>query len=161
MKLEASRQILEKCSQITCHANSSRGSRVILQGRTDGHDEANSRFSQFCEHALTTTKFIHRMNVPATNTVWELVSIHQNTFAPLTIPCSRPFLSSGGDGAVPARNRTPVVRPVAQYLHYNISAPHSKHVSYNIFVTCSIYLLPHTISLVYRLKWFVCCRHKT
>ena len=27
------------------------GSRVVPCGRTDGHDEANSRFSQFCERA--------------------------------------------------------------------------------------------------------------
>jgi len=29
----------------------SSGSRVVPCGRTDRHDEANSRFSQFCERA--------------------------------------------------------------------------------------------------------------
>jgi len=42
MKLEFSRQILEKYSNIKFYENPSIGSR-----RIDGHDEANSRFSQF------------------------------------------------------------------------------------------------------------------
>ena len=33
------------------HENPSRGSQAVLRARTDGHDEANSRFSQFCERA--------------------------------------------------------------------------------------------------------------
>jgi hypothetical protein len=37
------------------HQNPSNGSRVVpfrqMDGQTDGHDEANSRFSQFCERA--------------------------------------------------------------------------------------------------------------
>jgi hypothetical protein len=63
MKLEFSRQILEKCSDIKFHENPSSGSRVVPCGRTDTltggytdrltgrEDEANSRFSQFCERA--------------------------------------------------------------------------------------------------------------
>ena len=37
----------EKFSDIQFHKNPSSGSRVVPCGRTDGHDEANSRFSQF------------------------------------------------------------------------------------------------------------------
>jgi len=50
MKLEFSRQILEKSSIIKFHEHPSIGSRVVPRGRTDGH-EANSCFSQFCELA--------------------------------------------------------------------------------------------------------------
>jgi len=46
MKLEFSRQIFEKYSDIKFNENLSIGSR-----RTNGHDEANSRFSQFCIRA--------------------------------------------------------------------------------------------------------------
>ena len=38
-----------KNSNIKFHQNSSSRSRVVPCGRTDGHDEANSRFSQFWE----------------------------------------------------------------------------------------------------------------
>jgi len=55
MKLEFYRQIFEKSSNIKCHENPCSGSRVVLYERTDGrtdiHDEANSRFSQFYERA--------------------------------------------------------------------------------------------------------------
>ena len=34
------------------HENPSSGSPIVQCGRTDGHDEANSRFSQFCKSAL-------------------------------------------------------------------------------------------------------------
>jgi hypothetical protein len=51
IKLEFSRQILEKYSNITFHENPSSGSRVVPCGGTDRHDEAYSRFSQFCERA--------------------------------------------------------------------------------------------------------------
>ena len=44
IKLEISRQILEKCSDIKFRENPSSGSRVIPM-LTDRHDEANSRFS--------------------------------------------------------------------------------------------------------------------
>jgi len=51
MKLEFSRQIFEKCSNIKLNENPPRGSRVVPYGQTDGHDEDNGRFSQFCERA--------------------------------------------------------------------------------------------------------------
>ena len=43
--LEFSRQIFEY-SNIKFHENPSSGSRAVPYGRTDGHDKANSRFSQ-------------------------------------------------------------------------------------------------------------------
>ena len=49
MELRFSRQIFEKSSNIKFHQNPSRGSQVVPCGRTDRHDEGNSRFSQFCE----------------------------------------------------------------------------------------------------------------
>ena len=57
MKLELSLQILEKkSSNVKFDQNSSGGNRVNAEGktdgRTDGHDEVNSRFSEFCERAL-------------------------------------------------------------------------------------------------------------
>jgi len=51
MKLEFSRQVFEKKSNIKFHENPSSGSQVVPCGRTDRHDEANSRFSQLCERA--------------------------------------------------------------------------------------------------------------
>ena len=59
MKLESSRQIFEKTTNIKFNQNPSSGREVVPCGRTDGrtngetdgHDEANSRFSQFCELA--------------------------------------------------------------------------------------------------------------
>jgi len=58
-KLEFSRQIFETPSNIKFPGNPSSGSRVVAcgqrerrtDGRTDKHEEANSRFSQFCEGA--------------------------------------------------------------------------------------------------------------
>jgi hypothetical protein len=44
---EFSRQIFDEDSNIKFHENLSSGSRVVLCGRTDTYDEANSRFSQF------------------------------------------------------------------------------------------------------------------
>jgi hypothetical protein len=45
----------KKSSNVKFHENPSSRSRVVPCGRagrrTDGHDEANSRFSQFCERA--------------------------------------------------------------------------------------------------------------
>ena len=57
MKLQFSRQILEKYSNIKFQENPSSGSWVVLCGRKDErtdsqagrHDDAKSRFSQFCE----------------------------------------------------------------------------------------------------------------
>ena len=55
MKLEFSRKIFEKFSNIKLHKNLSSGSRIVPCGRTDIHDEANSRLSQFCESAYKTS----------------------------------------------------------------------------------------------------------
>jgi hypothetical protein len=46
MELEFSRQIFEKSSNTKFRENPSSGSRVVSCGQT--HDEADSRFSQFC-----------------------------------------------------------------------------------------------------------------
>jgi len=52
MKLEFSQQIFEKYPNNKFRKNFSSGSRVVSGGRrTNIHDEANSRFSQFCELA--------------------------------------------------------------------------------------------------------------
>jgi len=51
MKLEFSGQIVEEYSNIKFRENPSSGSRVVPCGRTDRHDETNSRFSQFWERA--------------------------------------------------------------------------------------------------------------
>jgi hypothetical protein len=51
MNLEFSQQVLEKYSNIKFYENPSSGSRAISCGWTDGHDEANSCFSQFFESA--------------------------------------------------------------------------------------------------------------
>jgi hypothetical protein len=50
MKLEFSRQILEKCSDIKFHEDPSNGNRVVPCGWTDGR-VANSRFSKFWDRA--------------------------------------------------------------------------------------------------------------
>jgi len=47
MKFEFSQQFVEKCSNIKFHENPSGGSRVVQCGKTDRHDETNSRFSHF------------------------------------------------------------------------------------------------------------------
>ena len=51
MKIEFDEQVFEKVSNTKFHHNPSSGSRVVPCGRTARHDEANSRFSQFCECA--------------------------------------------------------------------------------------------------------------
>jgi hypothetical protein len=51
-KLEFSRQIFEIYSSVKFHENVSSGKRIVPCGRTDRHDEANSRSSQICERAL-------------------------------------------------------------------------------------------------------------
>jgi len=62
MKLEFSQQISEKYSNIKFHENPSSGSPVVPCGQTDGHDEADSRFSQFCESALKTSNRLGSAN---------------------------------------------------------------------------------------------------
>ena len=59
IKLEFSRRIFNKSLNTKFHENPSTGTRVVSCGQTDGRtdrqtdmpDEANSRFSQLCEHA--------------------------------------------------------------------------------------------------------------
>jgi len=55
MQLQLSRQIFEKYLNIQFYENPTSGSRVVpyvrTDGRTDRHDEANSRFSRFFESA--------------------------------------------------------------------------------------------------------------
>jgi hypothetical protein len=53
MKLEFSRQIFEKEAQISSFIRILPvGTELFhVYGRTDGHDEANSRFLRFCERA--------------------------------------------------------------------------------------------------------------
>jgi hypothetical protein len=51
MKVEFSQHIFEKYSYIKFDENLSSGSRVFLWGQTDRHNEADSLFLQFCEHA--------------------------------------------------------------------------------------------------------------
>jgi hypothetical protein len=51
MNLEFYRQILGKRSNIQFHENSLSGNPGVPCGRTDRHDEAKSRFAQFCERA--------------------------------------------------------------------------------------------------------------
>ena len=51
MKLKFSRQIFEKSLNTKFNQNLSSGSGVVPWGKTDEHQEANSRFSQFCELA--------------------------------------------------------------------------------------------------------------
>jgi hypothetical protein len=51
MKFEFCRLIFEKYSNIKLHENPLSGSLVFPCGRTDGYDETNSRFPEFCEIA--------------------------------------------------------------------------------------------------------------
>jgi len=56
LKLEFARQIFEKYSNIKFHENPPSGTRVVPCGEMDRHDEANSRYSQFCERAQKEAK---------------------------------------------------------------------------------------------------------
>jgi hypothetical protein len=51
MKLEFSLQIFENAQISNLMKISAAGNGVVPRGKTDRHDEANSRFSQFCERA--------------------------------------------------------------------------------------------------------------
>jgi hypothetical protein len=54
----SSRQIFEKSSNITFYAIRPVGAELFhVDGRTDRHDEANCRFSQFCERVKKTFSF--------------------------------------------------------------------------------------------------------
>jgi hypothetical protein len=52
MKIEFSLLIFEKYSNIKFPENPTSGSRVVLCGGTDGHDEDNGRFWQFYDRVL-------------------------------------------------------------------------------------------------------------
>ena len=52
MTLEFSQQIFEKSSNIKFYENPPNGSRVVPCGRTDRHDEANSRFFSILRTSL-------------------------------------------------------------------------------------------------------------
>jgi hypothetical protein len=52
MKLEFSRQIFEKYSNINLHENQFNGSRVVPCGQTDRHDEGNSRYCNFVNASI-------------------------------------------------------------------------------------------------------------
>jgi hypothetical protein len=56
MKVEVSRQIFERRSNTKFRINPSSGIQVVSCGRTEVpteiHDDANNRFSQFCEKRL-------------------------------------------------------------------------------------------------------------
>jgi len=56
MKLEFSRQIFAKYSNIKFHENPSSGSGVVPCGRKDRQEEANTRFLHFCERAKNAVK---------------------------------------------------------------------------------------------------------
>jgi hypothetical protein len=49
MKLDFSRQSIEKYWNVKFHENPSSGRRVVPSEQADKHNEANSRFSQFCK----------------------------------------------------------------------------------------------------------------
>jgi hypothetical protein len=51
VKVSKNTQNTQKYSNIKFHENPFSGNRVVTCGRTDRHDEASSRFSQFCEGA--------------------------------------------------------------------------------------------------------------
>jgi len=51
MKHEFSSQIFEKYPNIKFHENPASDSQIVPCGWTDRHDEANTHFLQFCEHA--------------------------------------------------------------------------------------------------------------
>ena len=53
-----SRQIFQKSSNIEFPENMSSGRRIVPRGRADRHDEANSHFTQFCEHTKIPRKRI-------------------------------------------------------------------------------------------------------
>jgi len=59
-KLEFSQQVFENPSNMKFHEHASRGSQAVpcgpTDGRTDGHHEANSRVSKYCERAFKTLK---------------------------------------------------------------------------------------------------------
>jgi hypothetical protein len=63
-KLIFSRQIFEKYSNMKFHENPSSGRQVVPCGQTDRHDEANSRFSQFCASHLKESGLGSSVGIP-------------------------------------------------------------------------------------------------
>ena len=64
MKLKSSRRTFEKFSNTEFHDNPSSGNRSVPGGRAAGRtEEANSRFSQFCERAYEKPKGMTKMTV--------------------------------------------------------------------------------------------------
>ena len=65
IKMKFPRHIFEKYTTINFHENPSSCSRVVPCGRmdrqTEKHDEANSRFSQFCERAEMLKNFLYQI----------------------------------------------------------------------------------------------------
>jgi hypothetical protein len=70
MKLEFSRQIFEKCWNVTFHENPSSGSQIVSWGRTGRHDEIHNRFSPFCERVWK----INGRSEPPTPAVFHFLS---------------------------------------------------------------------------------------
>ena len=70
-QIGGSRQIFIKVPNIKFHGNPSSGSHADICGQTDGHDEANRRFSRLWERAKKTvfnsvtvvTHFIYYNNI--------------------------------------------------------------------------------------------------
>jgi hypothetical protein len=68
MKPGRPQQIFEKCANIRFPENTSTGSKVVLlrvDGQTEGHDEGNSRLSQFCERAQKISQSMLRREIIA------------------------------------------------------------------------------------------------
>ena len=61
LNLDFIERFFEKYSNIKFHEDLPSGSRVVPCGRTDRHDEANSRFSQFWKSALKKAIFLSKM----------------------------------------------------------------------------------------------------
>jgi hypothetical protein len=67
-----SRHIFEKYSNIKFRENPSSGGALLhADERTDGHDEANRYFSQFCERAKKTVQKLMRVRMEKFKCVWK------------------------------------------------------------------------------------------
>jgi len=69
MKLEFSRPIFERSSNIKFYEIPSSGGRVIQRGRTDRHDEAKSRFSQIFRTRLKKAQRMTSLS-ESSNALW-------------------------------------------------------------------------------------------
>jgi hypothetical protein len=85
-RLEYSRHFFEKYSNIEFNEIPPSGSRVFPCGRTDRHDEVDSRFSKFCERdqkGEIESEFFHPMYVVALYTykyMYLCMYTHTQTF---------------------------------------------------------------------------------